>query len=98
MNVIAILDALTYAVAGASLLVVVAAWRTHSARARLMAGSWALGGAALAFSVLIGHGLSVRADSADFARGLSLGLAVGLFLGSARLDWPRAPEPKRRRA
>jgi hypothetical protein len=97
MNGISTLDALTYAVAGASLLAVVAAWRTHSARARLMAGSWALGGAAFAFSLLIGHGLSVRADSVDFVRGLSLGLAVGLFLGSALLDWLRAPESKRRR-
>ncbi len=81
MDLLLTLDILAVVAAGAAAFYVVKAWRARSARTAFMGICWSLGLVSLLLSFLLGGALPVRADSLDFARGIGLGLSIGLFLG-----------------
>lgn len=81
MDLLLTLDMLGVVVAVVAFFFVVTAWRARSARTTFMAICWSLGLVSLLLSFQLGGALPVRADSLDFARGISLGLSIGLFLG-----------------
>lgn len=91
-----ILAILGIAAAGLATHLVLIAWQARFVRMRLMTTCLALGLVASLLGFLFGGALPLRADSLDFVRGLSLGLGIGLFLGSAVLFLVETVERKRK--
>ena len=83
MDLLLTLETLGVVAAVVAFFFVVKARRARSARTTFMAICWSLGLVSLLLSFLLGGALPVRADSLDFARGISLGLSIGLFIGVA---------------